>query len=166
MNLRTFSEIVARLGARIAFFQSQMSDTGQIKGTVSKKQQICQQIHFEINQRSQAIHAAIQNKEWIMKRLLILAALIGGLTFTGFAATANAGYGGRGYGYGHAGYGHGWGCGRPGFYGYGYRRPIVAPGVYIGAPGIGVGIGTPGFGVGIGTGYPYPAPYGAYGYGY
>ena len=39
-----------------------------------------------------------------MKRFLILATVIGGLTFAGFASTANAGYGGRG-GY-HGGYGH------------------------------------------------------------
>ena len=94
-----------------------------------------------------------------MKRFLILAAVMGGLTFAGFASTANAGYGHGGYhgGYGHAGYAHGYGhgyayrgWGRP--YGYGYR-----PGLFI---------GTPGLGIGIGTGYAYPAPYAGYGYGY
>jgi hypothetical protein len=106
------------------------------------------------------LFGAIQNKEQIMKRILILAAVIGGLTFAGFGSTANAGYVGRGGyhgGYGHVGYrggfgrGYGYGgWGRP--YGYGYGPGLV--------------IGTPGIGIGIGTGYGYPAPYAGYGAGY
>src|SRR5204863_8077795 len=94
---------------------------------------------------SNNISGQIRIKEQVMKRFLILAAVMGGLTFAGFASTANAGYGGRGGyhgGYGHAGYargyGHGYGYGgwgRP--YGYGYR-----PGLFIGTPGLGIGFGT------------------------
>lgn len=100
-----------------------------------------------------------------MKRLLMLAALFGGLTLAGFSSTAEAhgwrnggGYGG-GYGY-HHGYGGGYGW-RGGFrpnYGWGYRR-YAAPGVFIGGPR---------FGVGVAPVYGYPPPiYGpGYGYGY
>jgi hypothetical protein len=114
---------------------------------------------FKFNQRFGAIQII---KERIMKRFLILAAVMGGLTFAGFASTANAGYGWRGGGNGHGGYGrvgygraYGYGYGYGGWgrpYGYGYR-----PGVFIGTPGIGIGFGT---------GYAYPAPYAGYGYGY
>lgn len=87
-----------------------------------------------------------------MKRFLIMAAVLGGMTFAGMGATADAGYWGPGNG--HCGYGYrGWG--RP--YGYYGVRPYAAPGIFIGGPRIGVGIGT---------GYAYPAPYPVYGYGY
>jgi hypothetical protein len=84
-----------------------------------------------------------------MKRLLVLAAVVGGLTLCGWESTANA----QGWGYGYHGpryrpYGYGW---RPGpYYPYGYR-PYVAPGVFIGAPRIGIGVG-------VGAGYAYPPP--------
>jgi hypothetical protein len=93
-----------------------------------------------------------QIKEQIMKRFLIMAAVLGGLTFAGFGSTASAGYWGPGYG--RCGYTYrGWG--RPyGFYGV---QPYVAPSVFIGGPRIGIGIGTP---------YAYPAGYPVYGYGY
>jgi hypothetical protein len=94
-----------------------------------------------------------------MKRFLLLAAVVGGLTLAGFASTAKAdhfvGGGWRG-GYGRS-YGYGWrgGCGPR--YAYGYR-PYVAPGLFMGGPRIGIGIGT---------GYAYPsAPVYGPGYGY
>ncbi|MGE5192676.1 MAG: hypothetical protein ACM3U2_09250 [Deltaproteobacteria bacterium] len=91
-----------------------------------------------------------------MKRFLLLAAAVGGLTLAGFASTAKADHfmgGGWGGGYGR-GYGCGWhgGCGPR--YGYGYR-PVVSPGLFIGGPR---------FSFGIGTGYAYPS-YPAYGQG-
>ena len=123
---------------------------------------------FQFNQRF-----GFQNKERIMKRFLILAAVTGGLTFAGLASTANAdhwggGHRGGGYGCGHSGYGRGYGGGygrgygyggwgrTHGYYGNGYR-PYAVPGVFIGSPGIGVGFGS---------GYGYPAPYSGSGYGY
>jgi len=94
-----------------------------------------------------------------MKRFLLLAAVVGGLTLGGFgfASTANAGYGhGGGHGgWGHGGYGYhhaGWG---PRYYGgvrpfgYGYN-PYVAPGFYVGGPGFAVGVNS-----GFGYGNPY-----------
>lgn len=91
-----------------------------------------------------------------MKRLLMLAALVGGLTFAGSTSTAEAhgGFGG-GYrgGYGRCG-GYGWGGGYRGGYGgcgYGYR-----PGIYISTPSFGFGYGGYGggyYGGGYGGGY-------------
>ncbi len=96
-----------------------------------------------------------------MKRILILVAVVGGLTLGGLmTSTADArpwGPAGRYYG----GYGYRGGWVRPYGYGYGFRP--YAPGVIISTPGI--GISTPGFGIGVGAGYGYPAPYPAYGYG-
>jgi hypothetical protein len=96
-------------------------------------------------------------KEKIMKRFLLLAALVGGFTLIGFTSTAKAdrddwGRGGwRGHGRINGGYAY---RGRFG-YGYGYR-PYAAPGVFIGGPR---------FGVGIAPAYGYPPVYGpAYGY--
>jgi hypothetical protein len=94
-----------------------------------------------------------ETKETIMKRFLLLAALVGGFTLVGFTSTAKANNWGRagwrGPGRFYGGYGY-----RPG-YRYGYR-PYVAPGVVIGGPRFGIGIGTP---------YAYPPVYGpAYGY--
>jgi hypothetical protein len=96
-----------------------------------------------------------EQKEKIMKRFLLLAALVGGLTTFGFTSTAKAdrdnwGRGGwRGQGRFYGGYGY------RAPYRYGYR-PYVAPGVVIGGPRFGIGIGTP---------YAYPPAYGpAYGY--
>jgi hypothetical protein len=91
----------------------------------------------------------------VMRRFLLLAALVGGLTTIGFTSTAKADR----YDWGHAGWrGHGryyGGYGYRGPYRYGYR-PYVAPGVVIGSPR---------FSVGFGTAYGYPPVYGpAYGY--
>lgn len=94
-----------------------------------------------------------------MKRLLMLAAVVGGLTFAGMASTAEAHPGG-GFGGGHHHH-HGRGWGGYGynnfnrFGGYGYRR---GPGLFI---------GTPGFQFGIGNSYvqPYYQSWGGYGYG-
>jgi len=91
-----------------------------------------------------------------MKRILMTAAAVVGLTLAGTVSTAKADHfvgGGWGGGYGR-GYGYGgWraGCGPR------YRyRPVVAPGLFIGGPR---------FSVGIGTGYAYPT-YPVYGPGY
>jgi hypothetical protein len=80
-----------------------------------------------------------------MKRILILATIVGGLVLCVRPMATQA----QGWGYGYYGpryrpYGYGW---RPGPY-YPYR-PYVAPGVFIGGPRIGIGIGTA---------YPYPPP--------
>jgi hypothetical protein len=92
-----------------------------------------------------------------MKRFLLLAALVGGLTLVGFTSTAKADRNGWGRGgwHGNGRFYGGYGYRGPYRYGYGYR-PYVAPGIVIGGPR---------FGVGIGTGYGYPPAYGpAYGY--
>jgi hypothetical protein len=103
-------------------------------------------------------HGTIQHEEQVMKRLLMLAALVGGLTFAGSTSTAeaNGGYGG-GRGPYHGG---GWGGGNHGGYGgnrahgSGYR-----PGIHISTPSFGFGYG--GYG-GYGGGY-YGGGYGGYG---
>jgi hypothetical protein len=96
----------------------------------------------------------MQNEEQVMKRLLLLAALAGGLMFAGSTSTAEA-HGGFGGGYrGGYGSGCGWGGYRGPFGGYGgcgYR-----PGVYISTPSFGFGYGGYGggyYGGGYGGGY-------------
>jgi hypothetical protein len=89
-----------------------------------------------------------------MKRFLILAAMVGAVTFAGFGRSAEAHarqyrgfraapyYGGYGYGY----------------RGYGFGR-VYTPGIYIATPSFQFGYGTPYQQLGYG---PY---YGGYGYG-
>lgn len=95
-----------------------------------------------------------------MKRFLLLAAVVGGLTLGGFASTAKADHGGRGvgglggWGHGSGGYGyHHAGCGPryAGFrtFGYGYS-PYVTPGFYAAGPGFAIGVNS-----GFGCGNPY-----------
>jgi len=98
-----------------------------------------------------------------MKRFLILAAVVGGLTLTGFASTAKADGWRGGYGRWH-GYGYGWRGGYRPYYGYGYR-PYVAPGVVIGGPRFRIGVGVaPAYAYPprayYGPGYGYPGYYG------
>lgn len=94
-----------------------------------------------------------------MKRFLLLAAVVGGLTLGGFSSTANAAgwYGGRdGWGGGGGGYGH---CGAyggyRGAYGYGYN-PYVGTRLFLNGPRFNVAI-NPGFG------YGFAGPYNRYG---
>lgn len=90
-----------------------------------------------------------------MKRLLMLATLVGGLTFAGSTSTAEAHGGFRGgHRHGHHRHhpGYGWGGYRGpfgGFGGYGYRPGIV--------------ITTPSFGFGYGGYGSYYGGYGGYG---
>lgn len=93
-----------------------------------------------------------------MKRFLLLAAAVAGLTFCGFSSTAKADGWRHGWHGGYGGYGHYHGYWGPRSYGYGYR-PYVAPGVFIGGPRVG-------FGVGVAPAYAYPGPAYGYGYGY
>lgn len=94
----------------------------------------------------------IGDEEYAMKKLLMLAALAGGLTFFGAPETANADHSCGGAGYNYNGYGRGYGSygGAYGGYGAGYG----------GAYGAGYG----GF-YGQGAGYPIRA-YGNSNYGY
>lgn len=90
-----------------------------------------------------------------MKRILILAAVVVGLSVAGLTtSTANAGPWGPGYARCYNGYGYGYaGYVRP----YPYRaynyRVVTSPNLIISTPGIGVGFGT---------GYPYYSPYPVY----
>ena len=94
-----------------------------------------------------------------MKRFLLLAAVVVGLTFCGFSTAKADGWRGGGWRGGYRPYGAHWGG--PRFYGYGYR-PYVGPRVFIGGPRIGIGVGYGAYGYPT----PYPPVYGGYGYGY
>jgi hypothetical protein len=108
-------------------------------------------------------HEILKARRTIMKRILLMAALVvstvvlsGTLTSTADAQV----WGPVGYRY-HSGYYYG--RYRPYPYRPYYRR-YYGPGVVVTTPGFGVV--TPGYGVGVAPVYSYPAPYPAYGYGY